>query len=192
MNAQPDIVERLMAYRRNELPESDRAELEGMLERDADLRDLNDLLDRMDDLKHADQDDPSAQAAHMLAMHLFGDWLLQRRKAEQAKQNNNPQSSNDGVRSIGAEHMPQLGFRMGSGLLTVSVLLMNEETCELIGQVEGIEPRPTFVECISRTRRSTADIDEHGLFRFAIIATGRISLVVSSLDGPSERVEFVI
>ena len=192
MKEQTDIVEQLIAYRRDELSAEDRDEIESLLEADPDLRDLQSLLERMDDLRRAEQEDPSATAAHMLAMQLFGDWLLQRRRAGQKANGSGVSSDADPVRAVGTGQAAPQTFSLDGGELSISSLPLNDETRELIGQIEGVASRPEFVECMSGNRRLTAEIDERGLFRFASVDAGYITLSVTLADNHHVSIRIVV
>lgn len=183
MEKQSDIVELLLAHRRGDLDDRRREEVEQMLAGDAELRELNRLLDGMDEVKQAGEEDSSARAAHMLAMQLYGDWLHQRHR-ETVK---SPAPEEDTEPS-----QTQQTFSLDGGRVTVDISRVGDEARELLGQIHGLSPAPTFIECAAGNRRTTADVDERGAFRFANVASGEVTLSVLLDDDNQVRVTFTV
>ena len=181
MSIRSDIFEQLLRYRRNELPPKEKAAMERRLVKDAEVREMLGLLDRLD--RSSDQPESDiAGAARELADRIFRDYSLRR-----------PQSRVPvGVTVFDSKLLPipagvrpaavdtrQVRFRIDDCEVILMLYPVAPDSYEIMGQIgEGLSDSPLSLGLSKRGFRGAATTDEFGLFRFDRVPLGAYRLTV--------------
>ncbi len=186
MSTKRNEIEQLLAYVRGQLSETEAEEIRALLNRDPELADLKQLLERLEEEAAGLPAPELTPAVRALADRLMRGYSRNRQSHDReigvVLFDSRDLPLPEGVRPAVVDGR-RLRGRIGEREVMLSVYPVSAESFEVIGQIE-YEPEtvPPRVSLRGRRRRR-ATVDRHGVFRFASVSAGPVTFVFEGADG---------
>lgn len=186
MATRSDTIHLLIRYLRRELSEEEQAKVASLLAGDAEVRAMLRMVEALRAFIKPGQASQLQQAAKQLADRLFRDFH------QPPEDDRVPVGVTvfdsallpipEGVRPAQIDTR-QLRYRFGEFDLVLMLYPVTPDSFEVMGQVAGDDlPTSLSMKLQSDAGETSADIDEHGLFRFDRVSVGDYRLLLLSED----------